>query len=103
MGKKLAGKRKNKNCFVSIIIHNGQCETVQDEKETIAQSKPRTDYFQDDSTKRDFLARNVSFEEPVRNCESDTCQNNGMCIDQEDGFMCMCESPYFGKTCEESK
>lgn len=39
--------------------------------------------------------------ERISKCESQPCQNEGTCVeDEEDGFHCTCSSKYQGKHCE---
>ncbi|KRZ38457.1 Uncharacterized protein T4C_13788 [Trichinella pseudospiralis] len=33
-------------------------------------------------------------------CQNGTCQNDGLCVEQEDGFRCVCSDRYAGKFCE---
>ncbi len=37
------------------------------------------------------------------NCMSDSCQNNGTCIDGADTYWCKCPNSYTGDKCETGK
>ena len=45
--------------------------------------------------------RFLFFTERFSRCESQPCQNEGTCVeDDEDGYHCICSSKYQGKHCE---
>lgn len=35
----------------------------------------------------------------INECESDPCQNGGLCLDQVNGYICTCTAGFLGKTC----
>ena len=41
-------------------------------------------------------------DEPVNECASNPCQNDGSCVDLHASFKCECASGYSGDTCETS-
>ena len=39
----------------------------------------------------------------INECDSNPCENDGACMDMEDGYKCKCESGFNGTRCEMGK
>ena len=39
----------------------------------------------------------------INECESNPCENDGACMDMEDGYECACEGGFTGTHCETGK
>ncbi|RWS11455.1 cubilin-like protein, partial [Dinothrombium tinctorium] len=39
----------------------------------------------------------------INDCKNNPCKNGGTCIDQQNGFLCVCSSEWQGITCEETR
>ena len=42
----------------------------------------------------------MHFLENIKECKSNPCQNNGICKDRVNGYICKCRGGYGGPTCE---